>query len=453
MALVVLLVLVLLFIVLLGRGVSAAGTLVLTIAAGAVVTVATFMDPDAGFLILIASMLWSPELRVGGVPQRIVVVRVDDILLFIVFVVWWGRLALRRELSILRRTPLNGPILLFIAACVWSTLLGVVGGTVLSPKTSVFYLLKYTEYFMVYFMFTNQVRTDTQLRRFLGAVLLTFLTIAIYGYTPMAHAAGRVSAPFEGSHAEPNTMAGYMVLLLSVITGLALYAPAGPRRWALCGVAALGIPPFLNTLSRGGYLAIMAAYSVLVCLAKPSQRLWLIALAVVTLLVFPSVAPPRVLDRVVSTFRSGGRVQVSKRHYLDPSAEARVVIWPWILEQVKKRPLFGYGVTGVGLVDEQYALILGELGCIGLAIYLWTRWLIWANGLRVLQMVKDPLQQGLTRGFLAGFIALMVHSVAGNIFIIVRIMEPFWCLAAMVMVLPELSSPSPGVTRTQFHVA
>jgi hypothetical protein len=39
---------------------------------------------------------------------------------------------------------------------------------------------------------------------------------------------------------------------------------------------------------------------------------------------------------------------------------------------------------------------------------------------------------------LTGFIALIVHSIGTNTFIIVRIMGPFWVLAGLVMMIPVL---------------
>jgi len=44
----------------------------------------------------------------------------------------------------------------------------------------------------------------------------------------------------------------------------------------------------------------------------------------------------------------------------------------------------------------------------------------------------------LTLGFLAGFVGLLIHSFSANTFVIVRIMEPFWFLAAVVMILLKL---------------
>ena len=57
--------------------------------------------------------------------------------------------------------------------------------------------------------------------------------------------------------------------------------------------------------------------------------------------------------------------------------------------------------------------------------------------MQVLKTVQDDWERGLTLGFLAGFIGLLVHSFAAGTFIIVRIMEPFWFLAAVVEMLLE----------------
>jgi O-antigen ligase len=51
---------------------------------------------------------------------------------------------------------------------------------------------------------------------------------------------------------------------------------------------------------------------------------------------------------------------------------------------------------------------------------------------------SDPFEKGLTMGFLAAFIGLLFHAIGANTFIIVRIMEPFWFMTAMVMILSEL---------------
>ena len=45
---------------------------------------------------------------------------------------------------------------------------------------------------------------------------------------------------------------------------------------------------------------------------------------------------------------------------------------------------------------------------------------------------------GLLRRFFIGTIGMLVHATMANTFIIVRIMEPYWILAAIVVVAPQV---------------
>jgi hypothetical protein len=55
-----------------------------------------------------------------------------------------------------------------------------------------------------------------------------------------------------------------------------------------------------------------------------------------------------------------------------------------------------------------------------------------------LKKIKTPYFQGLGMGFVAGFVGLIVHSLGANTFIIVRIMEPFWFFAGIMVVMPAM---------------
>jgi O-antigen ligase len=123
---------------------------------------------------------------------------------------------------------------------------------------------------------------------------------------------------------------------------------------------------------------------------------------------------------------------------LDSSSSARILSWQESLEDWKKTPILGRGVSGHGFIDGQYIVILVETGIIGLFAFLWLLWSIYKNSLRIHQEVHDKLYKGLTLGFIAGFVGLTIHAITANTFIIIRIMEPFWFMAAMVMMLPGI---------------
>jgi hypothetical protein len=51
---------------------------------------------------------------------------------------------------------------------------------------------------------------------------------------------------------------------------------------------------------------------------------------------------------------------------------------------------------------------------------------------------KNEFYHGISLGFLAGFIGLCGHALGTNTFIIIRIMEPFWLLAGIVISIPKI---------------
>ncbi|MBI3087274.1 MAG: O-antigen ligase family protein [Candidatus Omnitrophica bacterium] len=414
----------------------------------------TLISTNAAVLLLIFSMLLSPEISVGALTDRAVVIRFDDLLLGVVFFTWLGKLAINKELGLIRSTPLNRPLGMFILCCCLSTGAGIVGGTVRSPMGSFFYLLKYVEYFLLYFMVANVIHDRAAIERCLKAFCLVAVLVSLYAYWQLATHGTlvRVTAPFEGK-GEPNTLAGYLVLTLGVCLGLTLYATSAFHRLLYLGTFLFMLPPFMYTYSRGGYAAFLTAYLVIMAFTK-RHRLLLVALFVFGVLLSQTVIPGSVFQRLAETFSAGGvnpyLVEVGG-HRLSASAAYRVVIWQIIWERWLQHPVLGFGVSGLGImVDNQHALVLGELGLVGMWAYLWVRWKLFIQVRRIFTELDDPLAKGLSLGFLGAFLGLLIHSFAGNIFIIVRIMEPFWFLAAMVIVLPRVvgsSPPHPQVAR------
>ena len=97
----------------------------LIIISGAVTGFVAFINTNFALVILIFSMLLSPEIPVGEVASRQVVIRIDDILIFVVFFIWLLKLAMNKELGMLRRTTLNLPIKIYVIVLIIDTLLGI----------------------------------------------------------------------------------------------------------------------------------------------------------------------------------------------------------------------------------------------------------------------------------------------------------------------------------------
>ncbi|MEE9125686.1 MAG: hypothetical protein V3U11_00960, partial [Planctomycetota bacterium] len=177
---------------------------------------------EVALFLLVFSMLLSPEFIVGDLTGystmgRGITLRFDDLLIIIVGFGWLGLMAVKNELGLLRKTPLNAPILAYIGACALSTALAILAGRVV-PVTGLFFVLKYFELTLVYFLVVNYVRTPRKARQVLYAALLTAAIIAAVAALQIPSGA-RVTAPFEGVGGEPNTLGGYLVLMIAIGLG------------------------------------------------------------------------------------------------------------------------------------------------------------------------------------------------------------------------------------------
>jgi O-antigen ligase len=171
------------------------------------------------------------------------------------------------------------------------------------------------------------------------------------------------------------------------------------------------------------------------------RKQWIPPVLLLVALLLPFMAPKVTKDRVSYTFTQGvGRpdtVTVAGVQ-LDTSTSARIQSWQEAVRDMIQHPVLGYGVTGYRFVDAQYVRVATETGFLGLLVFLLLMVTILKESYRVFQASHDPFDRGLAIGFLAGFTGLLFHAIGANTFIIVRIMEPFWFVAAMVMMIPSL---------------
>ena len=148
--------------------------------------------------------------------------------------------------------------------------------------------------------------------------------------------------------------------------------------------------------------------------------------------------PKNVKERFSGTFKTerGYQAKVGGRNLaLDSSATLRVQSWQGVIKDLKYHPILGYGITGYWFIDAQYFRTLIELGLLGLCIYIYLMYSIFKFILETHRIASDSLGKGLTMGVLAGFVSLLLHAIGSNTFIIVRIMEPFWFLMGLLVVL------------------
>ncbi|MEE8240956.1 MAG: O-antigen ligase family protein, partial [Nitrospirales bacterium] len=369
--------------------------LALGVGLGLVVLVIAIASDELALYLLIFSMLLGPELVVGELGEgatlgRGLTFRLDDVLIVIIGFTWVAKTALYKELGLFLRTPLNRPIAAYSLAAIFATGLGMIAGRVQVLGGSLF-VLKFIQYFVIYFMVVNILRERRQFERFLLALLATAGISSLIGILQIPSGL-RVSAPFEGGAGEPNTFGGYLVLMLAVVGGLYLTTESLKRKFLLPILAVLILIPLIYTLSRSSYLALIPLAGGF--LAFSQRRLLIASTLALSLVLAPFLLPKAVVDRVLFTFTQPfhpGQAQVAGFR-LDTSTSARLqsfqdvafTDWP-------KHPTFGYGVTGYHFIDSQYLRVLAETGLVGLFAFLWLQISLFRQARDILRKTQDPL--------------------------------------------------------------
>ena len=413
------------------------------------ISVCVFIWPEAGLYLVIFSMLLSPEIIAGDIGGKATLgrgltLRLEDFLLLSIGLSWFARTAVDKTTGLFHKTPLNQPIAAYVLACFVATLWGTVTGDV-EGFAGFFFVLKYFEYIIVFFMVVNHVKTEDQAKRLLFCLFLTCFIVSIYGLIQIP-GGGRVSAPFEGQSGEPNTFGGYLVFMGALAMALIDHLKNMRVRLGLAILLVVLLISLAYTQSRASYLAVIPAY-LAVSFFSP-RRVYLWAALILAIVLGPLIVPQVAKERVAFTFnqrKAQGQIQIGRLR-LDTSASARIVSYKEALSNWRNKPILGYGVTGIGFMDAQYARVLVETGIIGMLAFAWLVYSLFLVGLGTWREHQEGLLHGLSVGLISGLVGLLLHAIGANTFIIVRIMEPFWFLTGIVIALAAMDEESREVS-------
>src|SRR5712691_1668517 len=346
----------------------------LRIIVGILFLVVAFVSTKLSLYLLVFSMLLSPEFLVGeltgggGASGRGLTLRFDDFLLVVIGFGWLAKMAILKGGAPFLRTPLNGPIMLYIAAAGLATLVGVLGGRV-KPMSGFFFWLKYYEYVFLYFMVVSAVTTKEEARGLVFASLVTCFVVALFAIAQIP-SGERASAPFEGEMGEPNTLGGYLVFMLAIVVGLLLTNGAVATKFPYLILLAAGTIWLLATLSRASFLAAGVLILSVIGFLAPRKPI-LMTMVLLGTLCAPLWAPHAVKERVAYTFTQAaeeGQIRLGTLT-IDSSTAERLRAWRQALEVWQKFPLWGTGITGGPFMDAMYPRVLTETGLLGLVAF------------------------------------------------------------------------------------
>jgi hypothetical protein len=158
----------------------------------------------------------------------------------------------------------------------------------------------------------------------------------------------------------------------------------------------------------------------------------------------PFVMPEDVKDRVNYTFQRGDGSQVTVAGYdtgvqVDKSTGERLYVWKKVDYNLHVWPWLGGGVSWDRVLDSQYARVLIETGIVGCAAFVFLQFRLLSTTRQAYRFAADWFGRGISVGIFAGTIALIFHSLGTVSFIIVRIMEPYWFLVALAVIVRALA--------------
>lgn len=403
---------------------------------------ATVFRVEYGLYLLLVAMLLSPEIEYGEVGRdagRGLNLRYDDILVMVIFVGVLVKHTFEGRPLYWRNSPINGGILAYYGVCVISTLLALRLSVLAWDKDLAFFvMMKMLEFYLIFWMVGMSVSSMTEVRRMLAVFFAVSLVVSVYGVVSIG-TQPRVSAPFEAGGTEPNTFGGYLMMVMVLALSLATIAWKTRGRTTMLLIAGLSAVPFLMTLSRASYAALAAS---LLTWGMMTRRYSVIAALAVVALFAPILMPDAVIHRVQSTIEPTGvpiDVPLVGEVSIDKSAYERVYVWQKVQHNLTVWPVFGGGVAWGAILDSQFARVLIETGVMGFATFCFLLTRILVTTRQTYLWSRDPVARALAVAMFALTIGLIVHSFGTISFLIVRIMEPYWFLMALVVVSRQIA--------------
>jgi O-antigen ligase len=366
------------------------------------------------------------------------------LLIAVLLVLWLARISVTGTL-VIKRTPLDVPLLLFLGSAALSTVVAENRNVAMFGTYERYDgLLTLLTYIALFWLSVQALADRAEALALIRCVLASGYAVAAVAIFQSLHDSvlqGGV-APAFGSMGNSNVLGAFLALVLTVAMGELLLAQPATTRILLANVVLVSGVALLLSFSRSAWLGTLVGVVVLAA-ARPKalRRLWFVAplagvLALVLVAGYAVASPGQLerglVDRVLSAF--------------DPRAveHTRLGIWGDSVRLIAARPIAGFGPDNVGLVfprfqsgdwgftpghthqpvDKAHAELLqvgATQGLIGVATYL----LVQVAFLRALWSARR-VDHAIVAG--AGWIAYMV--VVQLNFTALAAALPFWMYTA-----------------------
>ena len=394
-------------------------------------------------LVILVPMVFYPRCINVFLPAKELLA---EILVLLALMFWGFRMINRGELKLIS-TPLNFPILSFMAICLLS----------LIWSNSFFISLKELPLFLtgplLYFIITNNISDEQQINRILNIILIVGGLFGIYGILQyngidFAFWTGNIGRHHVfGLFGNVNYFAEYLIVPLPLAISLFFTVQNRTHKiLLLVGILVMG-GSLILTFTRGSYLAIgiSSIFMFLLYLAsrgksfiREYKKIFILALAFIILATFIFVIPNPLNKPGTVISKINSRVSVTQLTQ-SSSIKRRIAIWKFTVMMIKDHPLLGSGIGTFkynslkyqaqffsqgenrtlyphGFPDKthnEYLQLWAELGIIGLGIFIWLMVSYFNYGIKLLKKIKDNYKQGIIIGLMGSIMAVLVDGIFG----------------------------------------
>lgn len=394
-------------------------------------------------VLMLFACIFIPRICIGDVSFTSIDLKVEDFLiLLLAFLVLKSSV---KEIGSCGATMVETAFLFFLIAAEISVFSGIAQKTIDKPFVSVLYLLKWAEYFLVFFVTSRLVRTERDLSFLIGGFFLFGLAIAGYGYWEHFFPLDRAVYPnyyrlFERGifHGDANHIGGLLVLWIGFFTGVFLKSEKRYLSIIFLAVILFAYFPLIWTYSRKSYFALGGAMLVSLVFVREKKRLLLlILLFILTGLLFPTRLSERLWDLPEA---------ITSSDPFHSSWAGNWVMWKESLWNFKRFALFGCGLGSRHRLyyESQYVQILTEIGILGVLAFLYLILSLIREAVLDLRLKTWDRYEGIVLGWLIGFTGLLIHGASCVSWTVSKIAIPFWFLAGIVFCFLKIAKSFPA---------
>jgi len=282
----------------------------------------------------------------------------------------------------------------------------------------------------------NFLSSREEVKFYLSIIFSIALLIAAYGifeyFFPYKH--HPFSYPFYYRiyergffYHDANHFAAYLMFIASLIFGICVFLKKNIATKIILFLLFLTLCfPLFWTYSRGAYIALFISLLLISGIRSKKVFIFTLILSILLILFF---APASVIDRIYSIKDSF----LSNNPY-SSSIAYRLQQIKYALRTVKEYPLLGIGLAARSRVfyENQFIMFLSELGIIGLTIFLFLIFTIFSVAVTLYKSTNDSSIKGFSAGYIGGLLGLLIECNTLVVFLISRIMIPFWITTALI---------------------